>query len=120
MTDGTVGALLARVLRVAGVAAVFGGALAGEPVVTTPSPASAALLAAVHARIHGGLAASVQDRLLTVTDGSSTARSPSPSPVRVDSPAALAALPPALAHAQAAGMAVVVQLDLDLAEPVGP
>jgi len=118
MTNGTTtGGLLGRVLRAAGVGAVFGDELPGVPVVATPSAASAALLAGLHARIHGGLAASAHDGLLIVTDGSALS-APSPSPVRVDSPEAVAAVAPALAHAQTAGMAVVVQLDLDLTAPV--
>lgn len=57
--SATVGRLLARVLRAAGVDAAYGRPLPGVRVVETPDDRVAALLADAHGRVHGRAAATV-------------------------------------------------------------
>ncbi|HEY3000088.1 MAG TPA: hypothetical protein VGJ43_16010, partial [Acidimicrobiales bacterium] len=54
----TLGALARRVLRTAGVGAVYGAPFPGLPVVPAPAP-QAALLAAAHRLVHSRAAATV-------------------------------------------------------------
>src|SRR5688572_466759 len=76
MGDITTGRLLARVLRAAGVDAVYGRALPGVPGVVVDEPV-AALLAAAHRRVHGRPAAVYLDSGVLVVGAPSPGRAPS-------------------------------------------
>ena len=108
MGDITTGRLLARVLRAAGVDAVYGRALPGVPGVVVDEPV-AALLAAAHRRVHGRPAAVYLDSGVLVVGAPSPGRAPSDVAVGDD----LLAAVPLLATGPAS-----LRLTLDLDAPV--
>jgi hypothetical protein len=76
MTEVTTGRLVARVLRAAGIDAVYGGPLAGVDVVDVPDLRVASLMAAAHQRVHRRTAA-VHEGKGDLVVGSTRAPAPS-------------------------------------------
>jgi hypothetical protein len=76
MTEVTTGRLVARVLRAAGIDAVYGGPLAGVDVVDVPDLRVASLMAAAHRRVHRRTAA-VHEGKGDLVVGSTRAPAPS-------------------------------------------
>lgn len=103
----TLGALARRVLRTAGVGAVYGAPFPGLPVVPAPAP-EAALLAAAHRLVHGRAAATVD------AGGVVRIGAPAAAPSVVTGAGDLVAAAPAVAAAaRPGGTPVALRLDLD-------
>ncbi len=114
MSGITVGRLLGRVLRVAGVDAVYGRPLAGVDVVAVSAHPVATLMAEAHARVHGRQAAVHRsDGVLVV--GSTGGAGPGPEPVVLSSVDDLFAATATIAAAgRSGGLAPrAFRLDLD-------
>jgi thiamine pyrophosphate-dependent acetolactate synthase large subunit-like protein len=108
----SVGRLLRRVLRVAGVDAVYGRALGGVDVVAVASDPVAALMAEAHDRVHGRPAAVHRGDGLLVVGGTGLG----PERVVVSSVDDLLAATASIAAAGRSG-GLVLRLDVDLAAP---
>ena len=120
----TVGHLLRRVLRTAGVDAVYGHPLAGVEVVEVAPVAVAMLMADAHARLHGRPAAVHRGDGLVVVGGAGGVAAGGPSgagraAVAVSSVDALLAMVEPIHAAGRTGARAPVTLDLDL-DPAAP
>ncbi|SHN46553.1 hypothetical protein [Cryptosporangium aurantiacum] len=123
----TVAGRLWRVLRQAGVRAVYGDADRGLPVTARAPAALAPVLVAAHRRVHRELAASWVDGVLTIgapAGGPAAAEVPPACPpegwvVLLDEPERVPDLVALGVDAAAAGRYLAIRVDLDLAGPAG-